>query len=251
VTKLFGEQDPLGQWVRINNVPFQVVGLLVEKGSSGFINQDDLILIPLSTAQSRLAGTTSYRGGSAVTAINIQVISANQMDAAVEQISAVLRKRHRILYEDDFAIVGQEEISGTANQIIAIFTFFLGGVAAISLIVGGIGIMNIMLVSVTERTREIGIRKAVGATQADILFQFLVEATTLTIIGGLGGIILGFGITAAISGIDVAGLKLNLAVGLDAVMLAIGFSATVGILFGLYPARRAARLRPIDALRYE
>ncbi len=169
----------------------------------------------------------------------------------MEQISIVLRRRHHILYEDDFAIVGQNDISDAANQIINIFTAFLGGVAAISLIVGGIGIMNIMLVSVTERTREIGIRKAVGATREDILVQFLIEGVTLTTAGGLIGVLLGLGVTALVSDIDIGEWTLNPVVSLDAVMLALSFSTVVGIVFGLYPARRAARLNPIEALRYE
>ena len=173
------------------------------------------------------------------------------MEAAVAQISEVLRKRHRIRYEDDFDIIGQDEVLRTANQVIGIFTFFLGSVAAISLIVGGIGIMNIMLVSVTERTREIGIRKAVGATQQDILVQFLAEAMILTNLGGLMGILFGLAITSAVSSVDIGGLTLDPVVEIDSVLLALGFSSLIGIVFGLYPARHAARLNPIEALRYE
>jgi len=249
--RLFGDQEPLGQWIRINNTPFRVIGVLKSKGVTGFVDQDDMVLVPITTAQSRLAGGGSYRGANTIAWINVQVVNADQMDEAVEQIRAVLRKRHHVLYEDDFTIVGQNDISDAANQIIGIFTAFLGGVAAISLIVGGIGIMNIMLVSVTERTREIGIRKAVGATREDILVQFLVEAVTLTTAGGLIGVLLGLGVTALASDIDIGEWTLNPVVSLDAVMLALSFSTVVGIVFGLYPARRAARLNPIEALRYE
>jgi len=249
--RLFGDQDPIGQWIRINNLPFRVIGTLESKGVTGFINQDDVVLVPITTALSRLDPGRSYRGANVITGINVQVVSADLLDEATEQISAVLRRRHHVLYEDDFAVIGQNELMKTANQIIAIFTFFLGGVAAISLIVGGIGIMNIMLVSVTERTREIGIRKAVGATRRDILVQFLMEAITLTLVGGIIGVLLGSGVTALVSEVDLGGVTLNPTIGLDAVLLAIGFSAAVGILFGLYPARRAAYLNPIEALRYE
>lgn len=250
-SNLFADEESIGKWIRINNVPFRVIGLLERKGASGFIDQDDVVLVPITTAQSRLAGGSSYRGGNTIAGINIQVVNSDQMDEAVEQISAALRKRHHILYEDDFAIVGQNELLNAANQIIDVFTFFLGGVAGISLAVGGIGIMNIMLVSVTERTREIGIRKAVGATRADILVQFLFEALTLTLVGGLAGVLLSFGIVSFVSGVDVGGLTLKPTVESDAILLAMGFSIVIGIVFGLYPARRAARLNPIEALRYE
>ncbi|GAB4558242.1 MAG: ABC transporter permease [Anaerolineae bacterium] len=246
--RLFPNEDPIGQWIRINNAPFRVIGVLESKGVTGFVNQDDVVMVPITTALSRFA---PGRGLNSITGINVQVVSADQMDAAVEQISAVLRQRHRILYEDDFAVIGQREIMSTAEQIIGIFTFFLGGVAAISLVVGGIGIMNIMLVSVTERTREIGIRKAVGARRRDILTQFLIEAVTLTLIGGLAGIFLGMVMVALVADVDVGGLTLDPVISLDIVLLAIGFSAAVGIVFGLYPAQRAAKLNPIDALRYE
>lgn len=254
VDRLFADEEPLeplGKWIRLNNVPFRVIGILESKGAVGLVDMDDVVYVPITTAQTRLVGGSSYRGANTITGINVQVISEDQIDEAVEQISTVLRRRHHILYDDDFAIVGQNELLNTANQIIDAFTFFLGGVAAISLIVGGIGIMNIMLVSVTERTKEIGIRKAVGATRGDILVQFLFEAVTLAVVGGLGGILLGFSIVSVLSGINVAGYALDTVVGLDAITLAVGFSIVVGVVFGLYPARRAARLNPIDALRYE
>jgi putative ABC transport system permease protein len=249
--KLFGEEDPLGKWIRINNVPFRVIGVLQKKGATGFVDQDDVILVPITTVQSRLIDVNLALSPNPVTGINIQVVSADQMDDAVEQISDVLRKRHRIRYEDDFDIVGQDEVLRTANQVISIFTFFLGSVAAISLVVGGIGIMNIMLVSVTERTREIGIRKAVGATHLDILIQFLSEAIILTNAGGLIGILLGLVLTMVISNVEIGGMTISPIIEINTITLAMGFSTVIGVIFGLYPASHAAQLNPIEALRYE
>jgi putative ABC transport system permease protein len=247
---LFNGEDPVGQSVRINNVTFRVIGLLEAKGGSGFGNQDDQVLVPLTTALSRLQRNRSG-GGNVVSQVSVQVVDANQMDAAIQQIGDVLRQRHHIRYEDDFTIRSQQDMLASANQITGVMTLFLGGVAGISLLVGGIGIMNIMLVSVTERTREIGIRKAIGATRRNVLWQFLTEATILSVLGGLIGIAVGIGIARLISSIPMGTVSLQPVVGLDSVLMATLFSLVVGLFFGIYPAFRAAQLNPIDALRYE
>jgi putative ABC transport system permease protein len=181
----------------------------------------------------------------------VQVSEAALMNQAVQEIAEVLRRRHRVTYEDDFRIMSQEDFISTATQVTGIMTLFLAGIAAISLVVGGIGIMNIMLVSVTERTREIGIRKAVGARRQDILLQFLVEAVVLSLTGGLLGVLIGAGISWLISGVNLGGTVLTPVIEPDAVLLAVLFSAGVGLFFGVYPAWRAAQLHPIEALRYE
>jgi putative ABC transport system permease protein len=243
-------QEPVGQSIRINNLPFRVIGVLKSSGGGGFGSQDDQILVPLTTAMARLERNRSAIGD-VVSQISVEAVSANQMTAATQQIEAVLRQRHHILYTDDFTIRSQQDILASANQITGIFTLFLGGVAGISLLVGGIGIMNIMLVSVTERTREIGIRKAIGATRRNVLGQFLTEATILSVLGGLIGIAVGAGIARLISGIPMGGSTLQPVVAGDSIVLATLFSLMVGLFFGIYPAYRAAQLNPIDALRYE
>ena len=251
VTNLFNGEDPIGQTIRINNVGFKVIGVLESKGGSGFGNQDDQIIVPLTTVGSRLQ-RGNFRGSNLVNQISVQATDGNQMDAAIQQISEVLRERHHIRFEDDFTVRSQQDLLATANQITGVFTLFLGGVAGISLLVGGIGIMNIMLVSVTERTREIGIRKAIGATRGNILAQFLTEATVLSVLGGLIGVLLGVGIARAISTLSAGGtFQLTSVVGLDSVLLATLFALAIGLFFGIYPAYRAASLHPIDALRYE
>jgi putative ABC transport system permease protein len=251
VERLFPDGDyPLGQTVKINAVPFRVIGVMEEKGGSGFGDQDDMVFIPLTTAQARLFTDRTISGEYRVSVIYAAAISEEQMDAAAEQMSEVLRERHNIAYraDDDFTIISQSDIISIFGEITGVLTIFLGSIAAISLLVGGIGIMNIMLVSVTERTREIGLRKAVGAKRRDILLQFLIEAIVLSMIGGLVG--LGLGI---VGGQVVSRLADELAVVVtpQSILLAIGFSAAVGLFFGIYPATRAARLNPIDALRYE
>jgi putative ABC transport system permease protein len=245
-----GGQDPVGQTIRINNIPFKVVGVLVAKGGGGFGNQDDQILVPITTAMARLQ-RGRFGGGNRIDQISVQVASASQMDAATQQIGDVLRQRHHILYQDDFTIRSQADLLSSANQITGVLTLFLGGVAGISLLVGGIGIMNIMLVSVTERTREIGIRKAVGATRRNVLSQFLTEATILSVLGGLIGVALGAGIARLVSGINLGATPIHAVVSLDSILLATLFSLAVGLFFGIYPAYRAAGLNPIDALHYE
>ncbi len=248
---LFGDLNPVGESIRVNNIPLRVIGVLESKGGGGFGSQDDVVLVPLTTAQARL-GRRLVRGGSAVSQISVQAVDAQSIDEAIDEISTLLRERHHIVIDDDFQIMNMADILSAANQITGILSVFLGGIAAISLLVGGIGIMNIMLVSVTERTREIGIRKAVGAKRQDILAQFLTEATVLSVLGGLLGILLGWGISRLIAGINMGGnAAISPVVGPDSVLLATGFSLAVGLFFGIYPAARAARLNPIDALRYE
>jgi putative ABC transport system permease protein len=233
----------LGQTMRIQGIPFEVIGVLQPKGSSGFQNPDDGIYIPLATAQFRVFGTDR------VQSIDVQAVSDTQMDAALAEIDHVLRREHRrrAMQASDFTIRNQTALVQTAQETTRTFSFLLAGIALVSLLVGGIGIMNIMLVSVTERTREIGVRKALGARKRDILLQFLIEALALCLAGGAMGVLLGVGGAVAMQ--RLAGW--NTAVSIDAIGIAFFFSAAVGVFFGLWPARRAARLDPIEALRYE
>ena len=247
---MFDEDEyPLEQAIRINDVLFKVIGVLEEKGGGAFGDQDDLVIIPISTAQTRLFDAGAVRGDLVVSVIYLQVATPEAMESVADRTAEVLRERHRISFrdDDDFTVISQKDMIQVFGEFTAVFTTVLGAIAGISLVVGGIGIMNIMLVSVTERTREIGIRKAVGARRRDILLQFLVEAIILSMIGG--GIGIGFGYLASILVASLAGL--NTVVRADAILLATTFSAAVGIFFGIYPATRAARLNPIEALRYE
>lgn len=241
---------PIGQTIKINNTNFKVIGLMEEKGGSGFNDQDNLVLIPLNTAQRRLFPSRRPDGKFRVDFIFAQAISDERQDSAIAEIESILREKHNIDFqdEDDFTVLSQTELVGAFSQITRILTAFLGLIAGISLLVGGIGIMNIMLVSVRERTREIGLRKAVGAKRKDILWQFLVEAIVLAIMGGLIGLAIGVAASLFISRLSDS---LQPTVAWDSVALAIAFSAAVGLFFGIYPASRAARLNPIDALRYE
>jgi putative ABC transport system permease protein len=250
---LFGETNPVGQTVKINSRQFTVVGVLQSKGSTGFGSTDDMIIAPITTVQYRLSSQRTASGERTVQTINVQVVSADETDNAIEQITAILRERHRIVVgdEDDFTITSQQETVEALEESTQVWVIFLGAIAGISLLVGGIGIMNIMLVSVTERTREIGIRKAVGAKQRDILFQFLVEAALLSLTGGGFGVLVGWGISHFISGLNLGGTTITTVMSADIVILAVTVSAAIGIVFGLYPAYRAARLNPIEALRYE
>ncbi len=210
------------------------------------------MLIPLTTAQSRLLGMRRFGSSTSINTIYVEAASSDAVAQAVEEISAILRDRHRVLEgEEDFTVTTQEEMLSASTEISDTLTLFLGGIAAISLVVGGIGIMNIMLVSVTERTREIGIRKAVGARRQDILIQFLMESAVISLTGGLIGIGIGWLASRMIGGIQMSGTAITPVVGADTVLLATLFSMAVGLFSGVYPATRAAALNPIEALRYE
>jgi len=249
VEDLFGSNslDPVGKTVKINRQNYQVVGVMASKGQTGFTNEDDQVFIPLSTAQIKFGGA----GNTSLESINVQVTSADMMDFAQAELKAILRARHGLSpsQADDFNIRSQVQIMEMAQQTTGTFTILLGAIAAISLVVGGIGIMNIMLVSVTERTREIGIRKAVGAKRRDILMQFLVEAVVLSGLGGLVGVLVGWGSAQLLS--RLASELLSTLVTPGSVVMALGVSVAIGLFFGIYPANRAARLNPIEALRHE
>lgn len=246
--RLFPEEYPIGKQVRINGVGYEVVGVLAASGS-GFNNSDGTVFMPLTTAQSRLYTERTRLGQRAVSSITVQAASAEQTDEAIDQVTAVLRQEHNITYaaEDDFNLFSQSDLLATFDVITGTLTAFLGAIAGISLVVGGIGIMNIMLVSVTERTREIGIRKAIGALKRDILTQFLLESVLLSLLGGVLGILLGWLISLGAGAL----LELETVVDIGTVLLATGFATAVGVVFGIYPAWQAASLRPIEALRYE
>lgn len=240
---LFGSNDPLGQRIRINRLSFTVVGVTVSKGGSGFGNQDDTVYIPITTAQ------VSVFGINYLSSIAVSAKSSDVMTAAENQIGYFLLQRHKLSdpSKADFSIFSQQDILGAASQVTGTFTALLSGIAAISLLVGGIGIMNIMLVTVIERTREIGLRKALGAKNAWVVQQFLVESILLTVVGGIFGMILGITLSAVIAYF----IHLPFTISLFAIFLAIGVSTAIGVLFGWYPAKKAADLSPIEALRYE
>ncbi|MDB5195075.1 MAG: hypothetical protein JWO84_259 [Parcubacteria group bacterium] len=247
MTDLFGDtavaNDVIGQQIRIKGIVFTIIGVTVSKGGSGFTNSDDIIYIPVQTAARYLAGD-EY-----LTTMDIQATSADAMTQVQADVTALLLTRHKISdpTQADFSVLNQADIVATASSVTGTFTLLLAAIAAISLVVGGIGIMNMMLTNVTERTREIGLRKAIGATERDISNQFLMESIVLTVIGGAIGITLGWSIATLLT---LTGL-LTASVSLSSVLIAFGVSAAIGIVFGWYPARRAARMNPIDALRYE
>jgi putative ABC transport system permease protein len=243
-TNLFGDADPVGQILRIKNAPFTILGLLERKGSMPWGgDQDDVLLVPYTSAMKRLTGQTTFRF------FYVQAERAEDIPNVQDQIVNLLRQRHRIGSDkdDDFMVQTQQEISDRVTATSKIMTILLGSIASVSLLVGGIGIMNIMLVSVTERTREIGIRLAVGARARDILMQFLIEAVTLSAVGGVVGILLGIGSSRFIS----AKMSWPTLTSADSIIVAFVFSAAVGVFFGFYPARKASHLDPIEALRYE
>jgi putative ABC transport system permease protein len=251
---LFGHADGItGETVRINGQPFRVIGVLESKGGGAFGSEDNQMIVPLTTAKARLFGPKSGQSGDRVDVVYVQAAGGDLVPQAMEEMAQILRTRHRITDGiDDFTIFTQQDLLAEAETITNVLTTFLGGIAGISLLVGGIGIMNIMLVTVTERTREIGLRKALGARKRDILTQFLTESSLLSFIGGMIGILLGWLIAFIVRQIAAANdAPFTPVVGLDAILLATIFSAAIGLFFGIYPANRAASLEPVEALRYE
>jgi putative ABC transport system permease protein len=249
--KLFGHREGLvGETIRVNGQPFRIIGVLASKGGGMMGSQDNEIIMPLETAQLRVIQRSNRQR---VGMILVQVASPEAIAQATDEISQILRSRHNTpIGADDFTIFSQQDFISVAKTVTGVLTIFLGGIAAISLLVGGIGIMNIMLVSVTERTREIGLRKALGARKRDILIQFLTESSLLSLIGGIVGIFFGWLIAFIVGRIAASsGTPFNPSMGLDSILLATLFSAAVGLFFGIYPANRAANLEPVEALRYE
>ncbi|HMU91884.1 MAG TPA: ABC transporter permease [Anaerolineales bacterium] len=248
---IFGHADGIvGETIRIEGQPFRVIGVLVAKGGGAFGSEDNSAYIPFTTAQARLIKRTSL---DEIDVLFVQATTAESVPQAADEISNILRQRHRTpIGDDDFTVFTQQDFLQTFETITGVLTIFLGGIAGISLLVGGIGIMNIMLVSVTERTREIGLRKALGARKKDILLQFLTESSLLSLIGGVIGVIFGWLIAFAVGQVATAtGNNFVPIVGTDAILLSTSFSAIIGLFFGIYPASRAANLEPVEALRYE
>ena len=250
---LFGSTSGVvGQRVRMNGQPFKVIGVLESKGGTGFMNQDDQVFVPLSTALYRLTGGMRFRGSNVISQINLKASNSKVVDLVVSQVTLAMRQLHGTVEgADDFTVTSQEATLQTATAVTDTLSLFLGGIAGISLLVGGIGIMNIMLTTVSERTHEIGLRKAIGALRQDIMLQFLVESMVLSLLGGIIGVALGAGIASLMGSIQISGTTIQPVVSLDSVLLATLFSMAVGLFFGIYPATRAARLQPVEALRYE
>jgi putative ABC transport system permease protein len=251
---LFGTRNPVGQIVKIKGYRFTVTGTLEAVGGSMMgMSMDNVIYVPITTYQTRLFPQRTAGGEDSVQQISVRVTNTDVMPDTTIDIQNILRRQHRLTADvkNDFSVISQQQMVSIINQVTGVFSIFLGAIAGISLVVGGIGIMNIMLVSVTERTREIGIRKAVGAKRRDILVQFLLESGVLSLIGGAIGIVLGWLVSFVISQIDISGMKINALVTADVVGLALGVSIAIGLASGIYPAMRAARLNPIDALHYQ
>lgn len=247
-----GTAGAVGQNILVNGQSMRVIGVLTSKGGTGFLNQDDQVFVPLSTAQTRLVGQTRFRGASVINQISVKVTNTKVIATVIDEVTTTMRSRHHTVQgSDDFSVSSQQDAISAATQVTDTLTIFLGGIAAISLAVGGIGIMNIMLTTVTERTHEIGLRKALGARREDILFQFLVESMVLSLLGGVIGVAIGWIIAHLIGNIQLGGNAITPVVGLDSVLMATLFSMVIGLFFGIYPATRAARLQPVDALRYE
>ena len=249
---LFGYRNPVGQTIKLNDRPFTIIGVLEsQEGLFGFL--DNRLLVPITTAHYRIDHRRNEQGEISVDSINIQAASTEAIETAQDEVSAILRLRHRITEEDDFTVSTQQDAIAAIESATQVIVIFLGSIAGISLLVGGIGIMNIMLVTVTERTREIGIRKAMGAKRRDVLFQFMAEASMLSFTGGLVGLGLAYGIVSAISGQPIFGPDSEIAITItpDIALLACTVSIGIGLFFGVYPAIRASRLHPIEALRYE
>jgi putative ABC transport system permease protein len=247
---LFQGLNPVNKVIKINGVNFTIIGVLKEQDSAGFTNSNDVILVPLETGYAKLFGANAvYDGMKVVNTIAISAASADAVDSVMAQAESILRAQHDLLptEDSDFTISSQSQILDTLSSVTTTLTVFLGAIAGISLLVGGIGIMNIMLVSVTERTREIGLRKAVGARKDHILFQFLVETITLSVLGGVIGILLGAAIAAVFTALGL----ITAVVSLSSILMSFFFAVAIGLFFGLYPAFRAANLHPMEALRYE
>ena len=247
---LFGDGDPIGQTILINSRAFQVAGILAPRGGGSLGNQDDVVLLPLTTVTTRLVTRRTAQGAEPVNQITVQAASKDEIEVVKQQITAILQERHRVFAgSEDFTLTTQDDLIQARSSVTNVLTILLGSIAGISLIVGGIGIMNIMLVSVTERIREIGIRKAVGAKRRDILGQFLSEATLLSLGGGGAGLAAGWGVSKLLNRLTINGQQVQTLVTIDSVLLSVGVAIAIGLFFGIYPAVRAARLDPLEALR--
>ena len=250
---LFPEGDPIGETLRVNaggqSVNVRVIGVLEKKGGTGFQNQDDQIVVPISLYLRKMQNARTATGAQQLSEIDIKAVDDKSIEAAVAQVTEIMNREHR--GAEDFQVTNVQDQIDAQKEASQTLTILLGAIAGISLVVGGIGIMNIMIVSVTERTREIGIRKAVGARQRDILMQFLMEALVVSLLGGLVGVLGGVGVSDFVEGKRLNGQVIETVVEPSSIMLAFGISAAIGLFFGIYPASRAARLNPIEALRYE